>query len=303
MQELTYRAEQDKNNKSERQNRLMKTLNLLLITLFFVGCASQISMRQTVYRNEVSSLDALTQQDKESFDQNWEIAEKLLEQDKMAWIATDSILPRLADSEKEMLRGYVTDGSLFNGEVFFFSENNENKISIVATASFSNGRFTAAAKGDMNIESRIVDMAMCIQKAKHVNQEYITNQKVNYNTYALDNDNGITVYLAPGSVNGYFILCGGIKTEFDKNKNLKSNTELHKNIVVFETRKMGDVMARFSSVTPVLNEIDILQFLIWKDVIYNQMIVTGKYGFILLNVPDEGRIIKRAFTQEEMKRK
>jgi hypothetical protein len=66
---------------------------------------------------------------------------------------------------------------------------------------------------------------------------------------------------------------------------------------------MGDVMARSSSVTPVLNEIDILQFLIWKDVIYNQMIVTGKYGFFLYNVPDEGRIIKRAFTQEEMKRK
>lgn len=281
----------------------MRNLNLILLLILIIGCASQIAMRQTVHRNEVTSLDALTQEDRDSFDNNWEIADKLLEQDKMAWIATDSILPKLTDSEKEMLRGYVTDGSLFNGEVYFFSADNTNEIFIVATASFSNGKFAATTKGNMNIDSRILDMAKCIQEAKKMNREYIANQEVNYNTYALKNDGGITVYLAPGSVDGYFVLCGGIKTVFDKDLELKSNTELHKSIVVYETRNMGDVMARSSSVTPVLNEIDILQYLIWKDIVFNQMIVTEKYGFFLYNVPDEGRIIKRAFTQEEMENK
>jgi hypothetical protein len=280
----------------------MKNLKLIFLLMFIVGCAPQVAMRQTVYRNEATSLDALTQEDKETFDTNWKIAEKLVEQDKMAWIATDSILPRLTDKEKELIRGYVTNGSLLKGEVFFFSENSDKEISVVVTASFFNGRFAAATKGDINVDSRIVDMAKCIQKAKQINLEYIANQKVNYNSYAFDDDNGITVYLAPGSIDGYFIFCGGIKAEFDKNLNLKSKIELHKSIVVFETRKMGDIMARSSSVASVINEIDILQFLIWKDVVYNQMIATDKYGFFLYNVPDEERIITRAIKLEEMKK-
>lgn len=258
-------------------------------------------MRQTVFRNEVASLEALTEKDRETFDQNWAIGEKLLEQDKMAWVGTDSILPRLTDKEKSLIRGYVTEGSLFYGDVFFFSEDSINNISIVATASFSNGKFSAISKGETNIEPSIVNIAKCIQKARLVNIEYIRSQKVNYNTYSLITDSGIVVYLAPGSVNGYFILCGSIKTEFDKDLNVARNTELHKSIVVFETRENGAILARSSSVTPVLNEIDIMQYLIWKDIVYNQMITTGKYSFLLYNVPDEGRIIKKVLATEEMK--
>jgi hypothetical protein len=251
----------------------------------------------------VPSLDALTEKDRETFDQNWAIGESLLVQDKMAWIGTDSILPRLTEKEKELIRGYVTEGSLYYGDVFFYSDDSSGNISIVATASFSNGKFSVVTKGETNIESNVVNMVKCIEKAKQINNEYIRRQKVNYNTYSLNTDSGVVVYLAPGSVDGYYIFCGGIKTEFDKDLNVMRNTELHKSIVVFEAQKIGEMLVRSSSVTQVLNEIDIMQYLIWKDMVYNQMIATQKYGFSLYNVPDEGRIIKKVFTMEEMKKK
>jgi hypothetical protein len=286
----------------KRRIEFIKITNIFLFFIILTGCAPQISMRQTIYRNEVTVLDALSMTDRETFDKNWKIADVLLEQDKMAWIATDSILPRLTDNEKKLVKGYVIDGSLNNGVVYFFSEDMLNEIEIVGTASFMNSNLIATTKGDMDIATRVLKMAKCIQKAKQINEEYIANQKVNYNSYSIISDNRITVYLAPGSINGYFILCGGIKTEFDEDLHIIQNTELHKSIVVFKSKNMGDIMARSSSVTPVINEIDILQYLVWKNIVYNQMISTEKYGFLLYNVPDEGKIIKRIFTQEEMKK-
>lgn len=288
-----------------RKGKIMriKISPLFIPILFFIGCAPQLASRQTIFRDEVTSLDALSTEDRDLLDRNWKTAEDLFEQDKMAWIASDSLLPKLTQQEMEPIRGYVVNGSLYNGEVFFFSEDKTQQISIVATVFFINGKFSNVTKSPVDIPSSVPKMAKCIQNAREINKDYITRQNVNYNTYSLVTDSGITIYMAPGSVNNYFILCGGILTEFDEDLNLKRNTELHKSIVVFESKKVGTILARSSSVTPVLNEIDILQYLVWKDVIYNQMIMTGNYSFFLYNIPDEQRIIKRVLTKKDLEKK
>ena len=83
-------------------------------------------MAQTIKRNEVSSLKSLTEEDARVFDNNWKAAEKMVEQDQMAWIGTDSVIPRLNQNELNKLRGYVVRGNVSAGEVNYYSFNEDS---------------------------------------------------------------------------------------------------------------------------------------------------------------------------------
>lgn len=282
---------------------MVKQIIVVTAVLAITGFAWSSDVKQKIMRDQVSSMEALLPAELQLFERNWKIAEEIVEQGKMVWIANDSIKPHLSQADMQRIEGYVVHGDASNGEVYFYSTDGNSKVNIIAAAMFNDGKFMTAVTNMEIYDSSIISSAICVQKAKVLNLQYIKNQNVFYNTYSFFEDSTITVYLAPGSIPDYCIINGGIKTVFNRSYNVLSNDLLHKSILAYKLKQKGDVLIRSSDNSDILNEIDIAQYLIWKNRYYNQMITTRLFIFYLYYIPDEDRFVKRVLYKDKKKRR
>ncbi|MBL8025206.1 MAG: hypothetical protein JNL74_02275 [Fibrobacteres bacterium] len=113
-------------------------------------------------------------------------------------------------------------------------------------------------------------------------------------------DASITIYLAPGAYKNFIHHAGGIKVVFGKDLAVRSNEQLHLGSVPVDLNVKCDISARTSSVTEIINEIDIAQYLIWRKKFYNNLIKTKKYAFFLYYIPDDDTTIKQVFSNKDI---
>lgn len=267
----------------------MTGLLFLGSVLLFSGCAGNRELQQPAMRGASSSLSVLSPSEKILYQKHRNIARGITEEDRMAWMASDLVVPYLEKLKlsPETRGNYVVDGNLRQGNVNFYRVKEKNEISIWAKAIYTNGKITTKV-GSQPFDSLTLKKIEVLEKSRDVNQAYLEQQRCHYNTYAFANDSSFTVYLAPESVEEYALWEGGIKSVFDQGAHLTQNMELQRSIVVSSTKDRGVCS---SSNSTVLNEADLAQYLIWNKVFFNQIIVTPTYVFMLYYIPDEDRMV------------
>ena len=212
------------------------------------------------------------------FKNNWDVAQDIAEYDFYSWIASDSLMRYHDKINEEAIEGYVVifDDS---GPRVVFGNTIENSLQKYFDVTFTDDKINCELYVNGKKESKKANtLFWAINKAKEINHEYLMSENIPYNSYAFVKGDSTIVYLSPGSTNDYLILCGGLKTTFNKKK-LIENVKLHKSPMVVEYKPNMAYIIRTSGNNDIPNEVDIAQFLILKEWIPIHLIITTKYNF------------------------
>ncbi len=262
------------------KNKSLLIITYIITTLFIASCSGFI-------KNLTSSTP--TEEDILIIEKNWATAQKIADYDYYSWVASDSLLLNKHKIKDNLIMGWVV---IFeNNETrVLFGNNIENSFYKYFEVKFTGNDISCftyeTGKKD---SSKAYELFWAIGKAKKINENIITKSKVSYNSYAFESSDSTFVYFSPGSNNDNLILCGGIKTVFKKQE-LLLNKKLHYSPVEFSDIPNNAVLYRTSSMNKLINEIDIAQFLIFKDWIPKQIITTRKFTFSLTYDKESGKV-------------
>jgi hypothetical protein len=249
----------------------MKNIIPVLCVSLFLFCAPGFKYVQ-IGENENRILD-----------QNWAIAQALIDYDYFSWIASDSLIKYRDKIDSKKFNGWIVDKNDLRSTVIFGNIKDNCLLSCfrvpfisthVGPALFNDTCYSS------NSNAYVGFNAMNLMRTK-LKTEF-DSLRVPMNSYVLFDQDTIVVYFFPGSTDKYTIVCGGYRAKFNrKTLEIIENIKLHKSPLVIEKRPRNAVGSfRTSSISEIINEVDIAQAFLLKTQMPKQYIATRKYIFI-----------------------
>lgn len=247
-----------------------------VLTLLMVGCASNKGVQ-----GQARSITALDAENFRIIENRQAVGASIASQDKIAWIASDSLVVSIDPSALDKLEGYVAQGDMQDGFAVFYGFQDERYIQL-ARIDFRDGKLTKDF-AEKNIEDGLL---LKLVKASHsANRRFnLYTDKLNivYNSYIMENDSGYTVYFIPGSTDEYLVFGGCFRLSSSDSQEWTIE-KLHDGPVAikFEKVKQSNMLMRTSSNDKLPSETDYAQFHITKQWAPVQYIQTSSYVFLL----------------------
>lgn len=251
-------------------------LSALVLVFLFSGCASNKGVQ-----GQAHSITALDAENFKVLEERQSVGATIASQDRIAWIASDSLVKSIDPSALDKLEGYVAQGDLQDGYAVFYGYQNDRFFQ-VARIDFINGRLTK----DLSEKNIVDDRLLALVEANHSANQFFNRftDKLNivYNSYIMERDSGYTVYFMPGSTNEYLVFGGCFKLSSNDVQDWKIE-KLHNGPVAmkFDKVKQSNLLMRTSSMDKLPSETDYAQFHITKEWAPVQYIQTDSYLFLL----------------------
>ena len=251
-------------------------LSALVLVFLFSGCASNKAVQ-----GQSRSLTALDAENFRIIENRQAVGASIASQDRIAWIASDSLVKTIDPSALDKLEGYVAQGNIQEGFAVFYGYQDDRYIQL-ARIDFRDGKLTKDY-AEKNIQD---DRLLKLVKASHsANRRFnLFTDKLNiiYNSYIIESDSGYTVYFIPGSTDEYLVF-GGCFRFVSKDAEEWEIEKLHKGPVAikFEKLKQNKFLMRNSAMDKLPSETDYAQFHITKEWAPVQYIQTDSYLFLL----------------------
>lgn len=255
----------------------MKLYFIALVLLSLLcGCASTQADRSAA--EPLSTMDA---ENIKVMQERQALGALLASQDKLAWIASDTLVISISTAALDKLEGYVAQGSVQNGFVVFYGKQ-DDKIVQIARLDFRDGKIAKNYEESPIEDDALAGLVAANSSANKFFDKSADKLSISYNSYIIENENGYTSYFMPGSTNDYMVFGGCFK--LTAGKSLDWNIEkIHKSpmAIKFSDMKKSTILMRTSSVGDVLSETDYAQFYITKEWAPMQYVRTDSYTFLL----------------------
>lgn len=248
---------------------------VLVLASLFCGCA---------LRQPQSAPAPLTVLDADNFklmEKRQAIGAVLAYQDKLAWVASDTLVAGISPAAMDKLEGYVAQGSVQDGFVVFYAVQ-EGKAVQVARLDFKNGVISKDYTETVIEDGGLSALVLANNSANKFFDKYPEKLNISYNSYILEENGAFVSYFMPGSTNEYIVFGGCFKLTADESLNWNAE-KLHKGPMAmkFANLTKSKVLMRTSSMDKLLSETDYAQFYITKDWAPTQYIQTSDYTFLL----------------------
>jgi hypothetical protein len=252
---------------------LSKSLVLILIvTSLLFGCAGNSAFIDGLI--EINPPQSMKQRILE----NIETGKMLAKYDNAAWKASDLLNSEYPD-RKQLGKFFY-----FNGKAYFGLEK-EGVFLAYYTVDCTDKKVSNLQKHDNPISSEILTkFSKAVDESKMINEKFMISQDSKYNYYAVENFKTITVWWIPAMTNENDVLCGGIRSTFNKETMDRfENTKLHQTVVKVPHNVTDEnfVMRNHHILSDIPNEVDFAHFFIKQNTYPEHMITNEDYAFYL----------------------
>jgi len=251
-------------------------LSALVLMLLFSGCAFNKGVQ-----GQARSITALDAENFRIIENRQALGASIASQDRVAWVASDSVVSNINPSALDKIEGYVAQGDTQDGYAVFYGYQDDRYIQ-VARVDFKDGRLTKDFVEKAIDDNRLLGLVKANNSANRRFNLYTDKLNIVYNSYIMENDSGYTVYFIPGSTNDYLVFGGCFRLSSSDSQEWTIE-KLHNGPVAikFEKVKQSNMLMRTSSNDKLPSETDYAQFHITKQWAPVQYIQTSSYVFLL----------------------
>lgn len=254
---------------------LIKKVGILLLFIgLLFGCAST---NNNSFTSKLKKKDPNPEMQKQILE-NIEVGKMLANYDMAAWKTSDLLMSKAQDISN------LGKFFLLNDKVYFGSENDDEFLSYYSV-DYLNNKATNFQKYKVPLSIETLTMfSKAVDKSKEINEEFMISQESKYNYYAFEEPTTIKIWWIPAMITDTDVLCGGIRTTFEKSTlKLIENNKLHQSVVKMPMQKMEKnvVMRSHHIVSEIPNEVDFAHFFIKQDMSPEHLITNDNYSFYL----------------------